>query len=441
MGGGAPESKGPDPVHASLYRAAVTGGDAYRGVRLALRHERGVLRVGNRFVPEGRYRQVGFVALGHAAASMALAALDALGERLTQGFIAGPDPPPPYVPFRSTVVPDGWGGDTSASQVLEATREIALGLGEADLLLVLLSPGALRSTLLPPEGMSGNELGHFLREAHERGATGAEVLTLARVGGRGAVGGRLVPGEASCDVQCLLVERGDGARLVGGGPTVPVDPRERESAHAIVTRVGLEPALAFDGDAAHDPVLPSTGADIVRARPVVVAGPTDALRAATDQAFDKGWTTRVAFLLLEDGPERAADRFLARVDELLGELRGAGTDSSKGLVAVGMTTLGLPEGVEEGTACRRFLERARATLRRRELSVGLYRTAGPLGEGGANDPTAGFAGAVVGAPTRPGTGELPGGSRGLRMRPGITDVGAVMAAVLPSSPAGAGPSR
>ena len=86
-----PEPKGPDPVPRGAFQAAVTAADAYRSVRAALRREEGVLRVGNRFVADWRYRQVAFVAIGNAANSMALGALHAVGDRLTQGFLAGPE--------------------------------------------------------------------------------------------------------------------------------------------------------------------------------------------------------------------------------------------------------------------------------------------------------------------------------------------------------------
>src|SRR5208282_1540846 len=82
-----PDPVGPDALHAICYRAAVAGADVYRFLRIALRRERGILRVGNRFVADGRYREVAFVAVGHAANSMALAALDVFGERLTQGYL------------------------------------------------------------------------------------------------------------------------------------------------------------------------------------------------------------------------------------------------------------------------------------------------------------------------------------------------------------------
>ncbi|MFI5413695.1 MAG: DUF4147 domain-containing protein, partial [Candidatus Lutacidiplasmatales archaeon] len=142
---GEPDPKGPDPVQTIAFRAAVTAADAYRSVRLALRREGGALRVGNRFVTDGRYRQVAFLALGNAANSMALGALHAVGDRLTQGFLAGPEPVVPELPFRGIRVPPGWGGAREAAEAIAASTELAAGLSEQDLLLVLLSAGAVRS--------------------------------------------------------------------------------------------------------------------------------------------------------------------------------------------------------------------------------------------------------------------------------------------------------
>ncbi len=422
---GEPEALGPDPLHVALYRGAVTGADAYRSVRLALRLEGSVLRIGNRFVPEGRYREVAFLAAGNAANSMALAALDVLGDRLTQGFLAGPEPPLSRLPFRGATVGPGWGGADAAAEVVAAAREIVAELRASDLFLLLLSPGAGRGLVLPPAGMAPAEFSSFLEGAHARGASGRDVALLARVLGTGGAGGRLVPATTAADVETLLVDRGDGPARVGGGPTIPLSPDERTEARAAIARLGLGGELPLPAATALGPAggpeasLPET----VR-RPVVVAGPSDALRGAADSAFDRGWTSRVAFLELKDEPIRAADRFLERTEALVaGEGTRPSGERAKGVVAVAMLTLDLPEGADDALEQRRFVERARDRLRRREMSVGLYATAGPLAPGG------GPGGFVVGAPGDPELKRPPGEIRPLPMRAGITDVGLVAVAV------------
>jgi hypothetical protein len=98
---------------------------------------------------------------------------------------------------------------------------------------------------------------------------------------------------------------------------------------------------------------------------------------------------------------------------------------TKGLATFAMTTLGLPEGTDEGPALGAFLARARDLLRRREMSVGLFRTAGGIGS-----PT--FPpGAVIGAPTDPDARTLVDRARALRMRKGVTDVGSLAVVVYP----------
>jgi Domain of unknown function (DUF4147) len=428
---GEPDPKGPDPVHAIAYRAAVTAADAYHAVRLALRRESGTLRVGNRFVPDGRYREVAFLAIGNAANSMALGALHAIGNRLTQGFLAGPEPIPPEVPFRGITVSPGFPGAREAEAVVDASTELARELSEQDLLLVLLSPGALRALATPPPGWGPAEFEQLLRTAHGQGATGREVGLLGRVLGTGGVGGRLALAVPRADVATLVVERGDGTTVLGGGPMRAIDPTERAEARAVAERCGVAnrvPAEAWGPTASPAPLPART-----LPRPVVVASPADALRAAADAVFDKGWSSRLGFLEIRDGPDAAADRFLARSEELLAAERMTAESRTKGVAVFAMATLGLPEGVDEGPPLGAFLTASRAILRRRETSVGLFRTAGDVGS--RDYPP----GAVVGAPTDTEVPVVPGRGRALRMRRGITDVGCLAVTLFPK-PESPGPA-
>lgn len=421
---GEPDPKGPDPLHSLAYRGAVTAADAYHAVRMAVRREAGTLRVGNRFVPDGRYREVAFLAFGNAANSMALGVLHAIGDRLTQGFLAGPVPVPPELPFRGIDVPPGWPDHPSAAAVVHAAKELAAGLTEQDLLVVLLSPGALRALAEPPEGLTPAEFGRFLERAHTGGATGREVGLLARVLGTGGVGGRLAAAVSRADVTTLIVDRGDGPTILAGGPMRPVEPNERAEARAVLARVGLsvETPLIAGTDAGNGPLAH-------RPRPVVVATPADALRAASDAVFEKGWTVRLAFLEIREGPEDAAERFLTRCEEIYRGESLTSDSRTKGVAAFAMTTLNLPEGVEEGPSLGRFLTRARELASRREMSVGLFRTVGDLK--GTPSPSTFPPGAVVGAATDPDARVPAGRARGVRMRAGITDVGCLAVALYP----------
>jgi hypothetical protein len=428
-----PEPKGPDPIHRTAYQSAVTAADAYRSVRLVLRREEGVLRVGNRFVADSRYRQVAFCALGNAAGSMALAALHVFGDRLTQGYLAGPENVPEELPFKGVLVPPGLPGAPNAEEVVQAATEIAEELGSNDLLLLFVSPGALRAVCRPPPGTTGEEFARLLGTASSAGATGREVGLLARTLGDGGVGGRLARAARHVDLATFVVDRGDGPALVGGGPTDPTTVAERAEARGVLERCGLwttVPSGLRDRLAAGvDPIaLPPRVA-----RPVVVAAPADALRAAADAVFDRGWTSRLAFLEIRDPPEVAAETFMARAEELVDAEHLTSESSTKGVAVFAMTTLGVLEGIDEGPALGAFLGRATALLRRREMSVGLYRTAGAIGS--PSFPP----GAVFGPSTDPKATVRPGRGRAVPMKGGITDVG-LLAVALCGLPPAVGPT-
>lgn len=421
--GGRP--RGPDPVHTVAYRGAVTGADAYRATREAARRDRTALRVGNRFVRPDRYREIAFLAIGRAAVSQALAVTDSLGESVTQGLVVGPIDPPPELPFRHRRVASGWPGEGDATAVIEDASELAQGLGERDLLLVLLSPGALSSLARPPGGLNGAAWTEWLRALHAHGATGGEVALLARTTGEGLVGGRLAE-RTRADVETLVVERGDGGLSVGGGPTCAVTDEERARARTVLDRVGagvtppapVPQVLRSAAERRHE----RAGVH----RPVVVAGPADALRGAADAVGERTWMPRLAFVSRPSAPAPLADAFLARVDELLEENRAAVRAARRsGVVALGTTTFDLPEGVDERTALSSFLERARSGIPRRDTTVGAMRTFG------ASDGPA--PGAVTSAALEKGSGTV----RPIPMRAGITDVGCLLVGLVPITTEGA----
>jgi glycerate-2-kinase len=412
--------RGTDTLFSTIYRAAVTGGDAYRAARTGLRREGPVLRLGNRFVALDRYREVAFVALGTASVSLALAATAALGERLTQGFVVGPDPLPAEVPFRSRVEPTGWPGRSS---VAEEVLELARGLTARDLLILLLSPGALGYLATAPANRSPTDWSRELRELSEGGASSREVALVARTFGEGAVGGR-VAASTTADLVCLGVDRGDGAGLLGGGPTRPVMADESEQAREILHRLGRPEADALPAVPLSRRALASGAPRSIR--PVAVATPADALREVDAAVREKRWRTALADVTLDLAPEAAADRLLAKAEEVLQhEELGTPVDgkASRGLLILAGATLSVPEGVEDRDAIRRFLTRAAASLPRRDATVGILRTAG--------GPSAGApGGGVVGAgPKEARSG--PTNVRPLPMRSGITDVGLIAAMVVP----------
>ncbi len=423
-----PGPRGPDPVHRRALEAAVSGADAYRLTRAAVRVDGRTLRLGNRFVPVARYHEVAFVAVGRAAVSQALAAHHALGERLTQAYTIAPESTPPEVPFRDRVAASSGPGAAEAAELGAAVTELAGGLARGDLLLVLLSSGALGYLAAPPQGVGADAWRAELDRLHALGASGAEVAAIARVEASGPVGGRL--GLATeAEVVTFVVDRGLGAAQLGGGPTVLVDEAERATSRAVLERVGAWAGLPA---ARRTPFLPDASRLKSRPahvdRPVVVAEPADALREASAAVGEKRWLPRLVDLAGARPPEAAAERFVARAEELLrASDEDAATVDAVGLVAFATLTLDLPEGADEGPALDRFLAHAQQQVRRREMTVGAARTSGAprAPSGGAASPRP--AGGVVGARA---PGERPT-ARPLPMRSGITDVGVLATAVLP----------
>ncbi len=426
-----PLPKGPDPLQIHAYRSAVSAADAYRGVREALRFEHDLLRIGNRFVPLGRYREAAFVAVGEAAGSMAQGALDGLGEFVTAGFLAGPSASLHRVPFPKVEIPLGPPGTPRAEEVVRSLAEIAESMANDQLLLLLVSPGALRALALPPTGMSAEEMRGLWETLAEQGATGRELERTVRVLANGGVGGGIGELVPAADIATFVVDRGDGARLLGGGPVHPVDPSERAEVRALLERTGQFARLP---DPVRGRLSPPSG-PVVRSgpvhRPVYVARPSDAISGAGDALFDRKWRIRLGMLELAGGPESAAERFVARVEEVLAREPAPSRDQSRGIAIPAMTTLGQPEGIDEGPAIGRFLQHAEQQIRRRELSVGIFRTAGALGPSGFP------AGAVIGRPGNPDFSRHAGRARAVPMEAGITDVGELVLALFPAEEDGA----
>jgi hypothetical protein len=422
-----PESS--DAVYKAAFRAAVDDADAYRGTRAAIRLEGDTLRLGNRFVHLPRYREFAFIAVGHAAASQAFAVTHALGDRLTQGFVAGPDPAPEEVPFRSAKVPRGAVGSKDGEEAAGLLLELAGGLGERDLLVLLVSPGALASLALPPPGMTGAELRGLLGSLHRAGATSRETALVAAALAQGGVDGGLASAVKGAEVVSVVIDRGDGGGVVGGAPSGRLsDDQRREARHAL-ERLGLlarlpGPAQERLASAALRPKpLPGSVG-----RPVVVSEPADALRGAADAVGERRYVPRLAHISYSEGPEATAAAFVARIEEILSAEKGLlGLTDRDGVAVLAGATFGVPEGFDERPALRSFLGAAAPLVRRRGTTIGAFATSG--GED-PRDPS----GLIVDMPTA--EGPVPG-LRGLGMRSGITDVGCLVMALVPSRPTGA----
>jgi glycerate-2-kinase len=403
-----------------VYRGAVTGADAYRAVRSAIRLEGEVLRIGNRFVRAERYEEIAFLALGRAAVSAGFGVLDALGESVTQGFLAGPDELPERIPFLHQRTRSEALGTTDAEAVIASVLELAGGLHEKDLLLVVLSPGALGLLSAPPTGMGRDGYLEFLRRLTEAGARSAEIERFVRATSFGAAGGRLAAAAGRSEVVTLIVDRDGVPEASGGGPTRAVRAEERTAANALLSVRGIAERTPVEIRRALStaPALPEREA----ARPVVVATPAEAIQGAGDALSEAKWWSRLATLSLSGGPAEAAQEFSDRVEEVL---RGVpkSRQARKGIAIFAGAPLECIDGEGEGAALARLLPELKTRARRRTLRIVAFRTAG------ARPGDVGLPAGLIeatGAEIRP----VPAFRAG---RPGVTDVGPVVAALLPES--------
>ena len=435
----------------TAFKTAIEGADAYRAVRAGLRLHDDILRIGNRFVAADRFREIGYVALGNAAGSMALAAQEMLGERLTQGLSAGAVAAPEPLQFQHQVVPDPWPGSAPADTARESALELAGGLHAGDLLLVLLSAGAFSVTAGAPSGWDHDDWRRLLQRVTATSSP-VDAVRVARVLGTGAVGGRLGAVVGDALVVTLVVDRGEGPEWVGGGPTIPLRPEESES-----VRVLLSGTRAAED--VRDPAI--RGGGNVH-RPVVVTGPADAIEAAGNQLAGQGWISRLASLHLAGSPEEVANQFVQGMEtirreqvsepirsaaaaedgstesstvsaiEALGdpETRGwtqtptPGHPKSRGLAVFAATTFNTVEGGETGDQVREFLRAMARNLVRREAYAGALRTAGGIPD--RRDPAGSWLARRSGGAIAPEPA-----LETYSVRPGFTDVGTVLVGFLP----------
>ncbi|HEV2429810.1 MAG TPA: DUF4147 domain-containing protein, partial [Thermoplasmata archaeon] len=234
-----PRPQAAESVQKAAFRGAITGADAFPATRAAVRLDGELLRLGNRFVRWPKYREIAFIAAGNAAASQALAVNESLGERLTQGLVAGPDSLPPEVPFRSVRVPRGYPGSREGEEAGRLALELAQGLSEGDLLLLLLSPGAWTSLVAPPAGLAGAEFGRWLAELARRSSNSRLALLAAAAVGDGGSDGRLSEAPRGAEVVPIVVDRGDGAAVTGGSPARRLTDGERAEALAGAEAIDL----------------------------------------------------------------------------------------------------------------------------------------------------------------------------------------------------------
>jgi glycerate 2-kinase len=275
-----------DP-HAAVLRALAREGDAL--------HVRGAAEPID--LAAGRVWVVG---AGKAAAGMARAALEVLGDRVAGGTVTVPAGGP--VPVLAGI--EVWAAshplpDTHGLAGAAAALATARAAREEDVVLCLLSGGASALWPAPPRDVSLSDLAETTARLLRAGAPIGEVNTVRRHLSRIA-GGWLARAAAPARLVTLAVSDvvGSAPEAIGSGPTVPDGTTYRDALRTLL-HYGVEVPAAVRahlqrGDAGETPETPKPGDPaFARASYHVVADNREALAAAAEAAERLGYRTTV----------------------------------------------------------------------------------------------------------------------------------------------------
>ncbi|HEV2282862.1 MAG TPA: glycerate kinase [bacterium] len=305
---------------AEMLARAVEAVDAYAATARAIALTDTGVRIGGRTYPLRGHAKVIVVGAGKASASMARAAEDALGPRLTAGLVTtahGHRDGPPRIAVREAAhpVPDA-AGEAAAREMLSLVR----GLGPDDLVLCLLSGGGSALLPLPRAGLSLADMADTTNLLLRSGADIVE-MNMVRRHLSAIAGGQLARAAAPARVATLAISDvvGSPPEAMASGPTVP-DPSTFADALAVLDRYGIAahvPAAARGvlerGCLGAIPDTPKPGdAAFPDGAMTVIADNLTAARAAAEAARAAGFHTLLLTTYLE-GEARHAGRVLAGI--------------------------------------------------------------------------------------------------------------------------------
>lgn len=358
----------------SVLSEAVAGADAYGAVKQAVKLEDDQVRIGNRFLTLGKIKEVAFIAAGNAAAPMASALVDTLGDVVTQGLLIAPEDPPRDVPFQQRKVFEPFFPSEEGAAATAEALELVAGLGKSDLLVPLLSPGALGMLSSPPPSLGFSEYLSIFKEASSSGIPPAGLLAIAR-GLSPAMGGGLANAAHCQAIEALVIDRGEGSYAIGAGPVSPPPADNPSVARNALEQVGWWNKLPAS---ARDEVLKTKSTRLPSGefpRTVTIAGPAEALEAAGYEASDKKhYPTLQALSDNAPGPQ-VVQRLVDAIEKTEG---GQPPGRFRGRAVFTATTFGLPEGCERDETVISFLSAAKSRLKRRDVTIGVLYTAGSM---------------------------------------------------------------
>jgi hydroxypyruvate reductase len=304
----------------AVLSAALEAADAGGAVRRALAREGGRLVAAGEAFDLDALRHVWVTGGGKAAAAMAAAVEEVLGDRLSGGVVAVK-----YghvVPTRGVRVLEAGHPHPDAAGVAagEAVIRLAQQASAGDLVLVLLSGGGSALLTAPAPGVTLEDKREvtdlLLRAGAPIGELNAVRKHLSRLKG-GWLARHLAP--ARSVTLALSDVLGNPLDVIASGPTVP-DPSTFADALEVLFRRGVlervpSRARAYleDGRAGRHPETPKPGDPVFAlARAAVIADLRQAVEAAARQSRELGYLTSVLSVAVE-GEAREAGRAFGRL--------------------------------------------------------------------------------------------------------------------------------
>ncbi len=285
----------------AIFRAGVAAADPFRALRSRLRLQGDELIAGDHRLPLSATGRVFVVGVGKAAAPMAAAVEEIVGDRLARGIAVTKYGH--HQPLRNVELYEA-GHPLPDAAGLAAAGAVEEMLGEAtedDLVMVLISGGG--SALLPtPAGkVTLEEKGAVTRLLQEAGADIGELNTVRKHLSR-LKGGGLARLAAPARVLSLILSDvvGDPLEVIASGPTVP-DPTTYAEALGVLARYHLQertpPAILEhlrQGEAGETRETPKPGDPLFdRTINLLIGNNATAVFAAAEQAKKLGYRVLV----------------------------------------------------------------------------------------------------------------------------------------------------
>jgi len=298
-----------------IFAAGLAAADPERAVRRALKIEGDAIVAGEeRFEP----RRVFVLAAGKAAGTMAKAAEELLGEKVSGGLVVTKDGHDPGPEGFETVVSAHPEPDERGVEAARKVQEAVESLEEGSLLLALISGGASALLADPAPPIELADLKELTGDLLRSGADIGEINTVRKHVSVLKGGGLARLAHPAPTVALLLSDVvGDDPSSIASGLTAP-DPTTLEDTRRVLERYGIDPPESIsrhlqdaeETPASDDPVFEG----VVN---VICGGGGHAAGAAVEKAEELGYAPLLLTTTLTGDALGAASMYAAMVREAL----------------------------------------------------------------------------------------------------------------------------